>query len=87
MRLEDPGDLAGGWLFAHLEVLLSAWRSGRIEFEPELLLSHADADDRAPRTDLQPTDSPVNRDPPYSETPLPRTMGTYRLSGGRGLYT
>ena len=37
MRLEDPEDLAGGWLFAHLEVLLSAWRSGPIAFEPELL--------------------------------------------------
>ena len=28
------------------------------------------------RKDGQVRDSPVNRDPPYSETPLPRTMGT-----------
>ena len=32
-------------------------------------------------------DSPVNRGTPCSETPLPRTMGTYRNAGGRGLYT
>ena len=32
-------------------------------------------------------DNPPNRGAPCSETPLPRTMGTYRNAGGRGPYT
>ena len=53
VSIQDSDELAGGWRFAHLRVLLRAWRSGRIEFEPELLHSHADAHLRAPLTELQ----------------------------------
>ena len=37
MGVEGSDGLAGGWLFAHLEVLLPTWGSGPIAFEPELL--------------------------------------------------
>ena len=37
--------------------------------------------------ELRLLDNPPNRGGPCSETPLPRTMGTYRNAGGRGLYT
>ena len=54
VSIQDSDELAGGWLFAHLRVLLRAWRSGRIEFEPELLHSHADAHLRAALRELLP---------------------------------
>ena len=53
MRVEGSDGLAGGWLFAHLEVLLPTWGSSPIAFEPELLSNYAEACYREAATDVR----------------------------------
>ena len=62
MRVEGSDGLAGGWLFAHLEVLLPTWGSGPIAFEPELLINYAGRHRLPPAIELRvPADLPRPR--------------------------